>query len=245
MKNSAFLLKIFSLCVFSFLQLHCFSAFSQVDKRKIPHVLVCEVFDAMKREQIKNAEVVIMRTDGTIEKTLKTDNFGKIRAEVPDGHLYIVYAFHPKYFASEKKEYSTITTLPGITDFRLFLKPVSVGTLIAFQLNYAPNDDKIDESNAHEAEQIFTFLSENLNLAVELSVHTDSRGAADYNLDLTQRRAENLKTYLTEKGILPHRIVPKGYGETRPLNQCADNVKCSNEEHLINRRVELLVLAVW
>jgi outer membrane protein OmpA-like peptidoglycan-associated protein len=228
------------------LNLFCFHfTYAQSDAKKIPHVLVCEVFDVMSKKHVKDAEVLIKKTDGSIEKTEKTDNFGKIRAEVSDGHLFIVTVSHKKYFTSEAKEYLTIATLPGITDFRFFLKPVTVGTLISFQVNYAPNEDSITESNRREAEEIFNFLSENLNIAVELSVHTDSRGDAEYNTDISQRRADNLKKYLIEKGILAHRIVPKGYGETRPLNQCTDGVKCSNEEHLTNRRVELLVLAIW
>jgi outer membrane protein OmpA-like peptidoglycan-associated protein len=212
---------------------------------KIPHVLVCEVIDQITKKNIQNAEIVIRKIDHSIERSLKVDEFGKIKIEIPEGHLYYIKAYQNQYFSSERKEYSTITTLPGITDLRLFLKPITIGSLISFQLNYAPNEDKIDESNEAEATYILDFLTENINIAVELSAHTDARGDAAYNLALTQKRADNLKKYLLEKGILANRILAKGYGETRPLNQCSDNVKCSTDEHLVNRRIELVVLAIW
>ncbi len=74
---------------------------------------------------------------------------------------------------------------------------------------------------------------------MELSSHTDSRSAADYNLKLSQRRADAAKKYIVEKGIAQNRIVAVGYGETRLLNRCADGVECSEEEHQLNRRTEI------
>lgn len=91
-------------------------------------------------------------------------------------------------------------------------------------------------------EQIILFLNENPSIRVELSAHTDSRGSDVYNMKLSQRRAESTVKYLTDKGIDPKRLVPKGYGETKILNQCKNGVKCTEEEHEFNRRVEMKVL---
>jgi outer membrane protein OmpA-like peptidoglycan-associated protein len=90
--------------------------------------------------------------------------------------------------------------------------------------------------------QIIIFLNENPNIRVELSAHTDARGSDAYNLKLSQKRAESTVNYLVERGIDPARLVPKGYGEKKIQNQCKNGVKCSEEEHEMNRRVELKVL---
>jgi outer membrane protein OmpA-like peptidoglycan-associated protein len=90
--------------------------------------------------------------------------------------------------------------------------------------------------------QIIIFLNENPNIRVELSAHTDARGSDAYNLKLSQKRAESTVNYLVERGIDPSRLVPKGYGEKKIQNQCKNGVKCSEEEHEMNRRVELKVL---
>ena len=59
-------------------------------------------------------------------------------------------------------------------------------------------------------------LNENPNIVIELSAHTDFRGRDEYNMRLSQRRAESVVKYLIAKGIDPERLVAKGYGETKP-----------------------------
>lgn len=81
------------------------------------------------------------------------------------------------------------------------------------------------------------------DIVIELSSHTDSRGSDSYNLDLSQRRAEGIKKYLVEKGIETRRMIAKGYGETKLVNRCKNGVKCSEEEHLKNRRTEFRIIS--
>ncbi len=78
----------------------------------------------------------------------------------------------------------------------------------------------------------------------EIMAHTDARAAADYNLDLSQRRAESVFHYLVNRGIAPERLIAKGYGETQPVNHCVDGVECTEEQHQRNRRVEFRILEV-
>ena len=59
-------------------------------------------------------------------------------------------------------------------------------------------------------------LKENPNITIELAAHCDYRGNDDYNLRLSQRRAESVVRYLTEHGIETERLSAKGYGETVP-----------------------------
>jgi OOP family OmpA-OmpF porin len=75
------------------------------------------------------------------------------------------------------------------------------------------------------------------NLRAEIAGHTDSSGSDDYNLRLSQQRAESVMRFLVEQGIDPGRLVPRGYGETRPV---ANNSTAVGRE--FNRRVEFTVL---
>jgi outer membrane protein OmpA-like peptidoglycan-associated protein len=81
-------------------------------------------------------------------------------------------------------------------------------------------------------------LNANPNLPdVEIGVHTDERGADEYNLTISAARAQAIKLYLIERGVLPKRLEARGYGETKPL--CPEhNEACWSK----NRRVELLLL---
>jgi peptidoglycan-associated lipoprotein len=59
-------------------------------------------------------------------------------------------------------------------------------------------------------------LTDNPYVTIELMSHTDSRDTEEYNLDLSQKRAQSVVQYLIEKGIDPARLSAKGYGESTP-----------------------------
>ncbi len=59
-------------------------------------------------------------------------------------------------------------------------------------------------------------LNDNPNITIELSSHTDSRGNDDFNMELSQKRAQSVVDYLITKDIASDRLVAKGYGESQP-----------------------------
>jgi OOP family OmpA-OmpF porin len=67
--------------------------------------------------------------------------------------------------------------------------------------------------------------------------HTDSSGSEAYNLDLSQRRAAAVEQMLLLRGVEPHRIVTRGYGEAYPV---ASNATGAGRQQ--NRRVEVVIL---
>ncbi len=81
------------------------------------------------------------------------------------------------------------------------------------------------------------------DMRIELSSHTDSQGSDEYNERLSQRRADNAKSWMVARGIAPERITAVGYGEKFILNHCKNGVKCTDEEHRYNRRTEFKILS--
>ena len=90
-------------------------------------------------------------------------------------------------------------------------------------------------------DSLITILKQNPSINIQLSSHTDCRGATNYNEKLSQRRAEAAVQYLIQNGINTERLVAKGYGESKlEINcKCSD---CTEEEHQRNRRTTFLVL---
>jgi len=84
-------------------------------------------------------------------------------------------------------------------------------------------------------DQAAATLKEWGEVKVEVAGHTDSRGADGYNMKLSQRRAEAVRSYMIDKGVAADRLTAKGYGESRPV---ADNG--TEDGRLQNRRVELV-----
>ena len=80
------------------------------------------------------------------------------------------------------------------------------------------------------------------NVSIEIMSHTDSRGNDDYNMSLSQQRANSVVNYLVGKGISRSRLSARGFGESRLANRCANGVECSESQHQKNRRTEFRVL---
>jgi outer membrane protein OmpA-like peptidoglycan-associated protein/tetratricopeptide (TPR) repeat protein len=98
-----------------------------------------------------------------------------------------------------------------------------------------------DDANP-ELNKLLGMMKDNPNLIVEIGSHTDARGSGTYNTRLASRRAESVKRWLTNKGISVKRLQTKGYGENLNVNNCKDNIPCSEKEHQLNRRTEFRVV---
>ncbi|MBN2424839.1 MAG: OmpA family protein [Calditrichaceae bacterium] len=91
----------------------------------------------------------------------------------------------------------------------------------------------------HESEKqlthIVSLMHKYPDLKIEIQGHTDSQGKADYNMKLSQERAETVKSYLKLFGIQENRLTAKGFGQTNPVTS-----NDTEEGKAKNRRVELV-----
>lgn len=93
---------------------------------------------------------------------------------------------------------------------------------------------------ARTLDVLVNLLNKYPKMEIQLGAHTDSRASEEYNLRLSNRRANATLEYLVENGIDRARLRSKGFGESKPLVDCGGN--CTEEEHAINRRCEFLIL---
>jgi len=113
---------------------------------------------------------------------------------------------------------------------------------------YDLNSAELRPESKEILDSLSSILTIHYYLVVELSSHTDCRGTVEYNDNLSQQRAESCVNYLIGKGIPKERIVPKGYGEHRLLNDCAcegeegKGLDCTEEQHQQNRRTSFQIL---
>ena len=83
-----------------------------------------------------------------------------------------------------------------------------------------------------EIDRVANVLNNYPNTRIQVAGHTDSRGSEQYNLDLSQRRAESVKNALVQRGVDPMRIQTIGYGESQPISS----------SDAMNRRVEIIIV---
>lgn len=115
-------------------------------------------------------------------------------------------------------------------------KFLTEGKLISYGIYFDSGKDIVKPQSYGAIKEIANILSENPNVKVLVVGHTDSDGDNAMNLDLSKRRAENVKKVLvSEFKIAENRITTDGKGETEPI---ADNKTVENKAK--NRRVEFI-----
>lgn len=103
-------------------------------------------------------------------------------------------------------------------------------------VNYELDKSDIKPDVAATLDRLIALLKEFPDLEIRIESHTDSRGSDDYNMLLSKKRARAAFDYVVAKGIDPKRLLYRGYGETRLLNNCTNGVDCTEEQHEVNRR---------
>jgi outer membrane protein OmpA-like peptidoglycan-associated protein len=143
-----------------------------------------------------------------------------------------------------------------INIFRKKTAPVSAGSLFDTKLYkvgdvvkldniyYDSESYKIRKDAARELEKLVNTMQKNPNMIIEIRSHTDTRGNAQDNLYLSQKRANEVVDFLAQKGVARSRMRGVGKGESEPVNSCGDGVQCTEAEHQRNRRTEFKILSI-
>ena len=103
-------------------------------------------------------------------------------------------------------------------------------------VQFESGKDVIKKSSFDILDKVVSVMVSNPSYKLEINGHTDNKGNADKNLQLSQKRSEAVKNYLIQKGVAANKLSAYGWGQTVPV---ADNA--TNEGRSKNRRVEFKV----
>ena len=142
------------------------------------------------------------------------------------------YLFHSESFSLSDADAS----MPYARN--IDLERINIGkSLVLKNIFFETGSSKLLKESFAELNTLIVLLMENPGLRVEIGGHTDNVGNAEYNMTLSQQRADAVKNYLVEKGIAANRLVSKGYGFSNPI---ADNDTEQNRAK--NRRTEIKII---
>ena len=171
-------------------------------------------------DKIEGVKIVILKAGDRIVELEKSGS----------GNEFIYVRLNPD------EEYITLINESG--------EPVKIKMGENFKVDniyYAYNSWEINADAAQSLDRLLKLIKINPHISITLYSHTDSRGGDEFNLKLSQKRAESAKAYLVKNEIAPNRINAIGMGESKLVNQCEDGVDCSEEEHAKNRRTEFII----
>jgi outer membrane protein OmpA-like peptidoglycan-associated protein len=207
------------------------------------------VVNDITREGIANANVTIYGKDHKFKVNVKTDTAGRFFAtlNVPKDELYYIKAEQVDYQTDELSINSIENDLTEIIIPLNELKSrVGKGSDLAKVLHIKNILFDVDKYNIRpdvevEMQKVLQVMKDYPEMRITINSYTDSRQTYEYNMRLSQKRANSTLDYLISHGIAADRLTAKGYGETHLLNNCADGIKCSESEHQVNRRGEFII----
>jgi len=208
------------------------------------------VKDKQAMKPLSGATVFLLNTQTGKAKVLKTDSKGQFKSTVSKGILYVVKGMENTYLSNciNFRFETTDTSHFVITPRDIILNRLEVSKIINIgSMDYSIENIYFDFNKwlitpeaAKELDKLAQMMKEH-PVTVEIGSHTDSRGSNEFNIYLSQKRAESAMRYIVMQGIDAFRITAKGYGETKLINHCMDGIPCTPSEHQANRRTEFKV----
>ena len=142
------------------------------------------------------------------------------------------YLFRSLNFNYENQE----TAKPVVID--VDLEKAGAGVSIVLNNIFFEYDKfELKDKSITELDRVAQFLTDNPTVKVEISGHTDNKGSAAYNIQLSQKRAQSVADYLIKKGLDMKRFKQVGYGSQKPLRP-----NDTEENRQVNRRIEFKIV---
>jgi outer membrane protein OmpA-like peptidoglycan-associated protein len=189
---------------------------------------------------LANSKVVVSDAYNTIIDSQMTNSSGEVIYNVDCKKPYKLEVFQDGFVT---KSFSAISE-QGKIYIKAALEPIDVivtETEILLNPIYFHSDKSdITDRGAVELDKLVYVMLQNDAIKIHVKAHTDSRGMDEYNLDLSERRAQSTVAYIISKGVNSDRVLGNGYGESLPIIDCHD--KCTELEHAFNRRSEFIIV---
>lgn len=197
-----------------------------------------KVLDA-KTQRLINASIDIFYNSDFIKSDSGMTEFGELKTHLENFGLYHISISAPGYFEVTDTLWVIGKSKELITK-EFTLTSIEIGVSLTLNnINFNFNKTSLLEESFAVLNKEVLFLNQNPTTAFEIAGHTDSDGPQDYNLLLSQGRAQTVVDYLVSQGVKRTQLIARGYGETRPMK---NNKTKSNKAN--NRRVELSVISM-
>ena len=207
-------------------------------------------------EVLASTKVTLLDERGEVMQDFVTGNDGKFFFRVYENENYTLVGETDGYLVKRQKFTTYGKSIP-LESLEELVTNITLDTIVVldrleknkiFVLNNIYFDlDKSDirPDAAAELDKLVDLLTDNPEIKIEMSSHTDSIASNSYNIQLSQRRAESTVRYLISKGIAPDRLVAKGYGEEKPIARNTNPDGTDNPEgRQRNRRTEFKILEI-
>lgn len=198
------------------------------------------VKNAKTKQLLTDARVLISDEQNNILSTKIANEKGEVLYDAECQKSYLVNVYKDGFITKS----FPVAKIENVVTVNASLDPVEVvvteNEIILNPIYFKFDKSDITSQGAAELDKLVYVMSQNDKLKIYVKSHTDSRGNNEFNLKLSNRRAESTVKYIISKGISANRISGKGFGESQPKVSCGN--ECTFEEHAMNRRSEFMIV---
>jgi outer membrane protein OmpA-like peptidoglycan-associated protein len=197
-----------------------------------------KVYDAKTKKLLQAKIDLVNLQKETIESTVLSDKQnGEYLIVLNKGAEYGLYVNKENYLF-QSLTFNYLGNENKDVEIDIYLEQIVQGsTMTLNNIFFDFGKWTLQDKSKTELNRLLDFLQKNPNLKVEISGHTDNVGNPKFNLELSEKRAAEVVKYLQEQGIDSKRIIPKGYGETKPVEK-----NDTDENKAKNRRIDFKIL---
>lgn len=217
-----------------------FVSFVPVEKGPKLTILKGMIYDEVTKAPVEATIEIIDNSNSDNKFTISSNSeSGNYLLSLPAGKNYGISVNAPGYLFHSENIYMPDTSDYTEIEKNIGLKKLEIGnTIVLNNIFYDFDKSTLRSESMNELEKLEALLIQNNTLTIELSSHTDGKGTDEYNLKLSQARAQSVVDYLKAKGIAESRLIPKGYGKSKPI---ASND--TEEGRQMNRRTEFKIIS--
>jgi OOP family OmpA-OmpF porin len=203
------------------------------------------VLDCQTSKPLNGAVVTL--SDATQEMRMTVGLDGKYVFRINSNRALKITAEKNDYLKKMLSyNYDELAKADTLINPRICLNPFAINVPIVLKdILYDFNSAELNPGSEKILDQLFTLLTDNPTMEIELSAHTDNVGSKNYNLDLSDKRAHSCVSYLITKGIATERLKSKGYGFSKPV---APNQFPNGKDNFLgrqqNRRTEFKITKI-
>lgn len=201
---------------------------------------IAVVKDKKTGKSLADAKVSILDSKRNVIATKQSNVAGEVSYKVECDTEYVLQASKDDYDPATS---NVAKTKSGKVSVTLDLAPVEVvitdKEVLLNNVYFEYNKSNITAQGANELDKLVKVLNNNPQMKIYVKAHTDTKGSADYNLKLSDQRAQATVQYVISRGINKERISGKGFGFTELKVNCKE---CTEEQDAQNRRSEFLIV---
>ncbi len=200
-----------------------------------------QVLDKYTKKPLSGARVDVYDAYENKLSTKTTDANGNVTFVIECEKQHEILGFLQSY---EGNGVTLSTTRESEESTQIYLLPIEEiiadNKIVLAPILFEYDKHNIKSKAAFELDKLVTIMKKYPSMEIKVESHTDNRGTLEYNMDLSNRRAQSTVQYVISKGIDKNRISGEGFGKTKPVENCGEN--CTDEQYEKNRRSEFIIV---